>query len=137
VGSERQIQQPVTRGKNNEDQPFGVSRESRAIRWFREQSTLQDGRGHHRGRNDDPTSPERGADMTPTLDANPLTALDRCDRCGAQAYVRTVLSGGSELLFCSHHWHENEPRLRELAVEIHDETGRLAAVPAVAAADER
>jgi hypothetical protein len=74
--------------------------------------------------------------MTPTLDATPLSALDRCDRCGAQAYVRTVLNGGSELLFCSHHWHENQERLRELAVEIHDETGRLAAVPATAGAEE-
>jgi hypothetical protein len=63
--------------------------------------------------------------MTPTLDASPLTSLDRCDRCGAQAYVRTVLPGGSELLFCNHHWQDNESRLREVAVEIHDETGRL------------
>ena len=66
-----------------------------------------------------------------------LTAGDRCDRCGAQAYVRTVLSGGSELLFCNHHWQENESRLRELAVDIHDESGRLAEVPATAGADER
>ena len=42
--------------------------------------------------------------MTPTIDASPLTSLDRCDRCGAQAYIRTVLPGGSELLFCNHHW---------------------------------
>ena len=54
--------------------------------------------------------------MTPTIDARELTALDRCDRCGAQAYVRTVLGSGSELLFCSHHWHENDDRLREIAV---------------------
>jgi len=75
--------------------------------------------------------------MTPTIDASPLTSLDRCDRCGAQAYVRTVLSGGSELLFCNHHWQQNEDRLRELAVEIHDESDRLADVPAIAGADER
>ncbi|HEY8300888.1 MAG TPA: hypothetical protein VIG48_03225 [Jatrophihabitans sp.] len=75
--------------------------------------------------------------MTPTLDARELTALDRCDRCGAQAYVRTVLASGSELLFCNHHWHENEDRLREIAVNIQDETGRLVEVPAVAVLDER
>ena len=33
--------------------------------------------------------------MTPTLSpTTPLTALDRCDRCGAQAYVRVVLAAG-------------------------------------------
>jgi hypothetical protein len=74
--------------------------------------------------------------MTPTIDLTPLAAIDRCDRCGAQAYVRTVLASGSELLFCSHHWHDNEARLRELAVSIQDETGRLEAVPATAAVDE-
>lgn len=75
--------------------------------------------------------------MTPTIDATPMTATDRCDRCGAQAYVRTVLSSGSELLFCSHHWRDNEDRLREIAVAIQDETARLDEVPATAVADER
>ncbi|MGH8859661.1 MAG: DUF7455 domain-containing protein [Jatrophihabitantaceae bacterium] len=75
--------------------------------------------------------------MTPTIDARELTATDRCDRCGAQAYVRTVLGSGSELLFCSHHWRDNEARLREIAVTIQDETDRLENVPAVAALDER
>ena len=75
--------------------------------------------------------------MTPTIDATPLTATDRCDRCGAQAYVRTVLTSGSELLFCSHHWRDNEDRLREISVTIQDETGRLDEVPATAALEER
>jgi hypothetical protein len=75
--------------------------------------------------------------VTPTIEARELTATDRCDRCGAQAYVRTVLASGSELLFCSHHWHDNESRLREIAVNIQDETDRLDTVPAVAAIDER
>lgn len=44
---------------------------------------------------------------------------------------------GSELLFCAHHWHDNEARLREVAATIHDESERLAAVPAIAAVDER
>jgi hypothetical protein len=75
--------------------------------------------------------------VTPTIDARELTALDRCDRCGAQAYVRTVLASGSELLFCNHHWQQNENRLREIAVTIQDETKRLDGIPAVAALDER
>lgn len=37
----------------------------------------------------------------------PLTALDRCDRCGAQAYVRVDLND-AELLFCIHHFHQHE-----------------------------
>jgi len=61
-----------------------------------------------------------------------LNATDRCDRCGAQAYVRVELSSGLELLFCAHHAREHEDKLREIAVSIHDETGRLAGVPASA-----
>lgn len=57
--------------------------------------------------------------------ATTLNASDRCDRCGAQAYVRVRLSSGGELLFCGHHGRLHLPRLADLAVEIHDETGRL------------
>lgn len=32
-----------------------------------------------------------------------LTAADRCDRCGAQAYVRTLLDA-LDLLWCVHHF---------------------------------
>ena len=56
---------------------------------------------------------------------SPLTALDRCDRCGAQAYLRVELAGGGELLFCAHHGREHGERLREIAVNVHDETERL------------
>jgi hypothetical protein len=69
--------------------------------------------------------------------ASPLTSTDRCDRCGAQAYIRATMSSGFELLFCAHHWHENEARLREVADSIHDESVRLAEVPATAALEER
>jgi hypothetical protein len=55
----------------------------------------------------------------------PLTALDLCDRCGAQAYVRVLLPGGGELLFCAHHSRQHSDKLAEVAVEIQDETGRL------------
>ena len=55
----------------------------------------------------------------------PLTALDLCDRCGAQAYVRVVLPGAGELLFCAHHARQHSEALARVAVEIHDETDRL------------
>jgi len=55
----------------------------------------------------------------------PLTALDRCDRCGAQAYLRVTLEGDTELLFCAHHAREHGDKLREIAKHVHDETGKL------------
>lgn len=75
--------------------------------------------------------------MTTTLDASPLLATDRCDRCGAQAYLRVVLPSGSDLLFCAHHGREHEARLRELAAAIQDETGRLTSTTATATAEDR
>ncbi|MGH3456669.1 DUF7455 domain-containing protein [Aeromicrobium sp.] len=65
-----------------------------------------------------------------------LTATDRCDRCGAQAYVRVELSENAELLFCAHHARQHEDKLREVAIAIHDETEKLADVPATAPAEE-
>jgi hypothetical protein len=55
----------------------------------------------------------------------PLTALDLCDRCGAQAYVRVLLPSGGELLFCAHHGREHSKKLAEVAAEIQDESERL------------
>jgi hypothetical protein len=75
--------------------------------------------------------------VTTTIAASPLTATDRCDRCGAQAYVRATMESGFDLLLCAHHWHENEIRLREIAASIHDESVRLVDVPASAGVDER
>lgn len=53
-----------------------------------------------------------------------LSASDRCDQCGAQAYIRVSL-GESELLFCAHHGRRNEEKLRLIATAWHDETDRL------------
>lgn len=68
--------------------------------------------------------------MSTTTMAPSLSATDRCDRCGAQAYVRVVLTAGTDLLFCGHHWSTHESALRERAVEIVDELHRLEAAPA-------
>lgn len=65
-----------------------------------------------------------------------LNAADRCDRCGAQAYVRAELGSGGTLLFCAHHAREHDEQLRKIAVSIHDERERLADVPATAPEDE-
>ena len=73
--------------------------------------------------------------MTTAL-APSLTAADRCDRCGAQAYVRASLHGGGELLFCAHHGREHLPKLREHA-DIFDENDRLTETPTIAPLEER
>ncbi|MEO7069842.1 MAG: hypothetical protein ABI131_05040 [Nostocoides sp.] len=65
--------------------------------------------------------------MNATL-APELTAHDRCDRCGARAYIRARLNGGGELLFCAHHGRQHLSKLRDHA-EIHDETERLSESP--------
>nr|WP_313956475.1 hypothetical protein [Dermacoccus nishinomiyaensis] len=57
-----------------------------------------------------------------------MTAADRCDRCGAQAFIKAVMSEGLELRFCGHHGREHLDKLREVAVEVIDETPRLSEV---------
>lgn len=72
--------------------------------------------------------------MTTTVAPSaPLTAEDRCDRCGAQAYLRVELAKGGELLFCAHHAREHGDALKEVAVVVQDETHRLSARPVPAA----
>jgi len=67
-------------------------------------------------------------DVTTAL-APTLTSADRCDRCGARAYVRARLSSGGELLFCAHHGREHLPKLQHLSSNIQDETDRLTPTP--------
>lgn len=59
--------------------------------------------------------------MEQTESATPvLTAADRCDQCGARAWVKVTLNSG-ELLFCAHHANRHMESLRETAVMILDE----------------
>ena len=55
---------------------------------------------------------------------NQLTASDRCDSCGAQAYIRVAI-GSSELLFCAHHGKKYQEKLATVASDWHDESARL------------
>jgi hypothetical protein len=68
---------------------------------------------------------ERPIVSTSVIDDAALTAADRCDRCGAQAYVRVTLPGGSQLLFCAHHGKEHADKLKQVALNIHDETSKI------------
>jgi len=58
-----------------------------------------------------------------------LSAVDRCDRCGAQAYLRVELQSGGELLFCAHHAREHGDKLKEIAANVVDETHKLSTTP--------
>jgi hypothetical protein len=73
------------------------------------------------GRRRESQIPDGASALTGTL-----TAADRCDRCGVRAYVRVLLPNGLELLFCAHHHRQYASALTKIAVEIHDETRRLA-----------
>jgi hypothetical protein len=53
-----------------------------------------------------------------------LTALDRCDRCSAQAYVKAVGVSG-ELYFCGHHFAGIKESVSKWAFEIIDERDKL------------
>ena len=74
--------------------------------------------------------------MNATLISTSLTAADRCDRCGARAYIRVVLPMG-ELLFCAHHGRAHEEAIKAQAVQVHDESHALGEVAAATPADER
>lgn len=66
-----------------------------------------------------------------------LTAADRCDRCGAQAYLRVELASGGELLFCAHHARQHGDALRSVASHVQDETHKLEGTTSSAPTDER
>jgi len=69
-------------------------------------------------------APEAQPIANPVAESVALKATDRCDACGAQAYVRVTLPTG-ELLFCAHHGKENKAKLEAIATHWHDESDRL------------
>ena len=54
-----------------------------------------------------------------------LVAADRCDVCGAQAYIRVGLES-RDLLFCAHHGNENKTKLEPITISWHDQSEDLA-----------
>lgn len=65
----------------------------------------------------------------------PLTLRDRCDRCGAQAFVRAFLKD-SDLLFCGHHYARYEMALATVVDRVQDERERINEKPSVSANSE-
>jgi hypothetical protein len=58
------------------------------------------------------------------METEPLTSNDRCDSCGAQAYVQTFFSSGY-LLFCAHHFRAHQEKLEAITTRVHDESHKL------------
>ena len=54
--------------------------------------------------------------------SRPITALDRCDKCGAPAMVRATLTNG-ELYFCGHHARETGNTLVLKSLQVFDPEG--------------
>ena len=68
---------------------------------------------------------ESNVEATETTTELPaLTAADRCDVCGAQAFIRVVLATG-DLVFCGHHGSANKEKLKPIAITWQDETDKL------------
>jgi len=59
---------------------------------------------------------------TTLVEGAALNASDRCDRCGAQAYVRVTMASGFELLFCAHHSKEHADKLKQV-LDVSDDLG--------------
>lgn len=57
-------------------------------------------------------------------DDDQLTNLDRCDRCGAQAWVVTHLAHGP-IYWCNHHWRKHETAITAAGARVYDELDRL------------
>ena len=69
---------------------------------------------------------------TTTLERAPLTIADRCDSCGAQAFIRAVFVSG-ELTFCGHHGRQHQSVLERDAILFEDATDTINAKPSPSA----
>lgn len=62
--------------------------------------------------------------LTAIIASTPLTQQDRCDRCGAAAYMRAVVVG-TALHFCGHHARKHGAALLDQSQHVHAELDRL------------
>lgn len=58
--------------------------------------------------------------------SNVLNNADRCDQCGAQAFVWVNMPDSQTgLLYCGHHFARNEAGLRKVAIDFIDERYKI------------
>ncbi|WP_124054916.1 DUF7455 domain-containing protein [Arcanobacterium ihumii] len=62
--------------------------------------------------------------MNTVVEEKQLTAADRCDACGAQAYVAVEMPYGN-LMFCAHHARQHRAKIDEVAIHIVDQTDQI------------
>ncbi len=68
--------------------------------------------------------PVEAEEIRPVSDR--LSHADRCDACGAQAFVWATMPNAKEgLRYCSHHFNKYEAKLREYAIDIVDERYKI------------
>lgn len=73
---------------------------------------------------------EAGEAVTPLDEERPLSNklnhADRCDTCGAQAFVWAIIPNSEHgLMFCGHHFNKYEDNLRKVAIDIWDERYKI------------
>lgn len=67
-------------------------------------------------------------EIDPSWTAPLNKALDRCDRCPSQAYVRTIIKvedKNLELHWCAHHYNAFEAGLIVSSIYTHDERSKI------------
>ena len=68
--------------------------------------------------------------------SNKLKNADRCDTCGAQAFVWAIMpDSDAGLMYCGHHFNKYEAKLREVAIDIFDERYKINEKPSASSPD--
>lgn len=66
----------------------------------------------------------------------PIEIVDRCDKCGARAYVATTIphpDGLTNLYWCAHHYRQHQEKLEKAAVAVRNEEHKINLKPSVSA----
>lgn len=58
-----------------------------------------------------------------------IAMKERCDKCGAQAFVAVEMKSAGELLFCGHHYNAYKAKLDEVAEFVLDNRDKINAKP--------
>ena len=74
------------------------------------------------------TTTEKISDSDQETSNHKLTLSDRCDSCGAQAFVIAKFANG-ELFFCGHHYRRWQEGIARTATSIQDDTALINAKP--------
>lgn len=68
-----------------------------------------------------------------SINWKPLALNDRCDRCGAQAFVVAHHEIYAPLMFCGHHFNKHEAGLVGSGFQVQDERDKINKSPSISA----